>query len=135
MDFTWERFLEIAVFAMNRSDRFCEGFIDVAERKAESDLFEYFGDLNELHTNGLSKSFRKLSEKSSDWRSIAGLLKISSDIVLHKYITASGNTVNLTRKSIVDTLLCDYVDKYEIMETAKKCPVFSMYINSAESSL
>ena len=124
---TWGRFLYLASLALLRAGRIHDDILDSTKRDAESALSECFGDLNTLHANGLVASFRGLSAKIDGWRLIAGLLAIRSNVIVHRYITASKQVIYLTRQSIIDTLLNDHVDHDAIMQEFQGTNVYGMY--------
>jgi hypothetical protein len=134
MALTWDRYNKLTTLALHRAERCCEGAVESTKNNAEIAIMKCFGDLDVLHEEGLTSAFMKLARKvigsqnaDDGWQLIAGLCEIRSSKLVHKYRTNSGTIINLTRESIVNTLLDEYVNKVNLMREFQETSAYATY--------
>lgn len=126
----FELCLRTMKLALIRSERYCEGSINQAQRMVKDLLIKHFGNKKSLEHTGLKNAYSALANDIT----ISGINIIGSILPddelksyeIVKYQTHTGNVINLTNTSILDELL-NYLDKELIIKLCKADPRYVMY--------
>ena len=118
------------ILAFQRAERFGgENINDMLDRV----IMEFFGDLNRLHSTGLTIQFNKLKQYVID-NNLVALIIYGGDLSkddkhYHNYTTADSKIISLTRQSICIRLIKEYIgnDDKVLDSYCRKTPNFDIY--------
>ena len=119
-----------AMIFYRRKERFIEGYC--WENKLQEIILPFFQNLNDLHKKGLKQAYEKLKQYVIDNHHIGLILlgtTIENDKIINNYKTVSGDSIELSLKSISRFLIRDYILKKNVENLCDKTPYVKKYIN------
>lgn len=117
-----------------RKARFVEGYVPL--NHLDDVLLQFFGDLNNLHLNGLTSQYKKLKDFVIT-NYLIGLIIIGADRlnpekIYHNYTRADNTVIELSRRNICYVLLKEYMKDENISELCKQSPNFDIYFKASK---
>ena len=124
-----DKYQKAARLCFTRKSRFYEGYDPL--NHLDEVLLDFFGNLEKLHTNGLSNQYKNLKDFIIS-NNLIGLIIFGADISnpekqYHDYTRTDKTVIKLTRMNICYVLLTEYMEDTNIVELCKQSQNFNIY--------
>ena len=123
-----------AMLVFKRSERFIGGYSYIKE--LNDLILKFFGDINLLYQNGLTKHYDKLKNYVIDNNRIGLILigtNLDNPLKLYDYKTIDNKTINLNTRDICRFLIRDYIKKENVDLLCTKTPNFQIYYKEEQT--
>lgn len=120
--------LETMKLVLYRSDRFCEGTLDITKKQLLDIIKKHFGKGVELEKTGLKYAYNELVQDLYRCDPIIfGIITNGiEDTVINTYINQNNKTITLTSQNIINELF-RYLNQDIVIDLCKKSKNYKMY--------